>query len=91
MHDYVEKLAIAMNRTHRKQVQLPVGASLVTFDVADKRHCCSAKSNSCLFSRMRSKEWRRMVCDCTLTKEEIGRGETGCGEDCLNRLLMIEW
>ncbi|XP_042870780.1 histone-lysine N-methyltransferase SETD2-like isoform X2 [Penaeus japonicus] len=38
----------------------------------------------------RNKEVRRMVCDCTLTKEEIARGEVGCGEDCLNRLLMIE-
>ncbi|KAG7178005.1 LIM domain-binding protein 2-like 1, partial [Homarus americanus] len=38
----------------------------------------------------RSKEVRRMVCDCSLTKEEIERGEVGCGEDCLNRLLMIE-
>ncbi|KAF2368332.1 WW domain [Trinorchestia longiramus] len=37
-----------------------------------------------------SKEVRRMVCDCFLTKEEISRGEKGCGEDCLNRLLMIE-
>lgn len=32
-----------------------------------------------------------MVCDCFLTDEEIARGELGCGEDCLNRLLMIEW
>ncbi|KOX67366.1 Histone-lysine N-methyltransferase SETD2 [Melipona quadrifasciata] len=31
-----------------------------------------------------------MVCDCFLTEEEIERGELGCGEDCLNRLLMIE-
>lgn len=38
-----------------------------------------------------SKEARRMTCDCFLTKEEIERGELGCGEDCLNRLLMIEW
>ncbi|KAK7070169.1 hypothetical protein SK128_021272 [Halocaridina rubra] len=38
----------------------------------------------------RSKEVRRMVCDCSLTKEEMVRGEVGCGEDCLNRLLMIE-
>ncbi|XP_073987835.1 SET domain containing 2 isoform X2 [Rhodnius prolixus] len=40
--------------------------------------------------RYRSKEAKRMVCDCTLSKEEIARGEFGCGEDCLNRLLMIE-
>lgn len=38
-----------------------------------------------------SKEAKKMICDCFLTKEEIERGELGCGEDCLNRLLMIEW
>ena len=37
------------------------------------------------------KETRRMVCDCSLTPEEVERGERGCGADCLNRLLMIEW
>lgn len=41
--------------------------------------------------RTTSKEAKRMVCDCFLTKDEIARGEMGCGEDCLNRLLMIEW
>ncbi|GAB6021127.1 histone methyltransferase set2 [Chamberlinius hualienensis] len=49
--------------------------------------------NLYLSSRMRSKarkEVRRMVCDCILTKEEITRGCLGCGEDCLNRLLMME-
>jgi hypothetical protein len=43
------------------------------------------------FFRTTSKEAKRMVCDCFLTKDEIARGEMGCGEDCLNRLLMIEW
>lgn len=38
-----------------------------------------------------SKEGRGMVCDCFLTREEIARGEIGCNEDCLNRLLMVEW
>lgn len=42
-------------------------------------------------SKKISKEVKRMLCDCTLTKEEISRGELGCGEDCINRLLMIEW
>lgn len=37
-----------------------------------------------------SKEAKKMTCDCFLTKSEIERGELGCGEDCLNRLLMIE-
>jgi histone-lysine N-methyltransferase SETD2 len=41
--------------------------------------------------RYTNKETKRMVCDCFLTEEEIERGELGCGEDCLNRLLMIEW
>ncbi|CAL4069399.1 unnamed protein product, partial [Meganyctiphanes norvegica] len=38
----------------------------------------------------RNKELRRMTCDCYLTKEEIAGGEVGCGDDCLNRLLMVE-
>lgn len=48
------------------------------------------KDNSMLY-RFTSKETKRMVCDCFLTEEEFQRGELGCGEDCLNRLLMIEW
>lgn len=31
-----------------------------------------------------------MQCDCFLTGAELVRGELGCGEDCLNRMLMIE-
>ncbi|CAG2118740.1 unnamed protein product, partial [Medioppia subpectinata] len=49
--------------------------------------------NNYLFERRKSKskkETRRMVCDCILTKEERTRGLVGCGEDCLNRMLMIE-
>lgn len=37
-----------------------------------------------------SKEAKRMTCDCFLTAAEVQRGEYGCGEDCLNRMLMIE-
>lgn len=47
-------------------------------------------ANEYLTERSKSKDAKRMVCDCVLTKEEISRGEMGCGEDCLNRLLMIE-
>ncbi|XP_038048720.1 uncharacterized protein LOC119722605 isoform X2 [Patiria miniata] len=36
------------------------------------------------------KEARRMVCDCVTSKSERARGFHACGEDCLNRLLMIE-
>lgn len=42
-------------------------------------------------SRMTCKEAKKMTCDCFLTEEEIGANEYGCGEDCLNRLLLIEW
>ncbi|XP_022240262.1 histone-lysine N-methyltransferase SETD2-like isoform X2 [Limulus polyphemus] len=51
------------------------------------------EENIYLFERRRSKskkEVRRMICDCSLTKEEKQKGAVGCGEDCLNRLLMIE-
>lgn len=37
-----------------------------------------------------SKEAKKMSCDCFLTPSEIERGELGCGEDCLNRMLLIE-
>lgn len=47
--------------------------------------------NMYMCDRMISKDAKKMICDCFLTKEEIERGELGCGEDCLNRLLMIEW
>ena len=50
-------------------------------------------SSSYLFDRRKCrlrKEVRRMVCDCILTKEDRLRGVTGCGEDCLNRMLMME-
>ena len=33
-----------------------------------------------------------MVCDCAMpTPEEMKGGMLPCGDDCLNRLLMIEW
>ncbi|XP_034945207.1 probable histone-lysine N-methyltransferase CG1716 isoform X2 [Chelonus insularis] len=48
------------------------------------------KENLYLTERYTNKETKRMICDCFLTEEEIERGELGCGEDCLNRLLMIE-
>ena len=46
--------------------------------------CCRKKSKA-------GKEARRMVCDCTISKSERARGISACGEDCLNRLLLIEW
>ncbi len=38
-----------------------------------------------------SKENRGMVCDCYLSNEDVAQGEYGCSDDCLNRLLMVEW
>ncbi|KAJ2953890.1 hypothetical protein O0L34_g1521 [Tuta absoluta] len=46
--------------------------------------------NEYMCERMISKDTKKMICDCFLTKEELERGELACGEDCLNRLLMIE-
>ncbi|XP_046961322.1 probable histone-lysine N-methyltransferase CG1716 [Vanessa cardui] len=46
--------------------------------------------NEYLCERMISKETKKMICDCFMTKDELERGELACGEDCLNRLLMIE-
>jgi histone-lysine N-methyltransferase SETD2 len=57
--------------------------SLKSFEIVE--------DNQYLTSRKTSKEVESMQCDCTLTKEEIGHGELGCGENCINRLLMIEW
>ncbi|XP_054727105.1 probable histone-lysine N-methyltransferase CG1716 [Anastrepha obliqua] len=48
------------------------------------------KENEYKCERVVSREARKMLCDCFLTAEEEERGELGCGEDCLNRLLMIE-
>ncbi|XP_072181261.1 uncharacterized protein [Diadema setosum] len=51
------------------------------------------EENNYLTERRRSKagkEARRMVCCCTTSREERREGITPCGEDCLNRILMIE-
>ncbi|KAF5298400.1 hypothetical protein FQR65_LT01178 [Abscondita terminalis] len=48
------------------------------------------KENQYLTGRVTCKEAKKMICDCVVTPEEIEKGELGCGEDCLNRLLLIE-
>ncbi|NXG07810.1 SETD2 methyltransferase, partial [Sakesphorus luctuosus] len=52
------------------------------------------EENVYLTERKKNKSHRdikRMLCECpTLSKEERAQGEVACGEDCLNRLLMIE-
>ena len=37
------------------------------------------------------KEAKRMVCDCSTSEEDRASGIEPCGDDCLNRMLMIEW
>ncbi|XP_023021580.2 LOW QUALITY PROTEIN: SET domain containing 2 [Leptinotarsa decemlineata] len=48
------------------------------------------KENLYKTDRMTCKEAKKMTCDCFLTAEEKEANEFGCGEDCLNRLLLIE-
>ena len=38
----------------------------------------------------RTNKQPNLECDCTISKEDIKKSIKGCGEDCLNRLLMIE-
>ncbi|CAE1308229.1 SETD2 [Acanthosepion pharaonis] len=63
---------------------------------ADKENSGSYEEivdNIYLAERKRSKqmrEVRRMVCDCTTSHEDREQGIEACGEDCLNRMLMIE-
>ena len=37
-----------------------------------------------------NKDAKRMVCDCSTSIQERSLGIVACGDDCLNRLLMIE-
>ena len=37
-----------------------------------------------------NKETKRMTCDCSTSEQERCLGFVPCGEDCLNRMLMIE-
>jgi hypothetical protein len=47
---------------------------------------------SCRDMKKARKEARRMVCDCIPPSgDELTRGVKACGDDCLNRMLMIEW
>ena len=49
-------------------------------------------SASLSLCRKLNKQSREMECDCTmaLTRADVEAGRRGCGDDCLNRLLMIE-
>lgn len=79
----VETVDCSESKTSNKSVDQAIKDRLSQFLIIfeNEYHC----------DRAISKEARKMTCDCFLTKEEVERGELGCGEDCLNRLLMIEW
>jgi hypothetical protein len=38
-----------------------------------------------------NKATKRMVCDCSTSEQERALGIQACRDDCLNRMLMIEW
>ncbi|XP_076236867.1 SET domain containing 2 [Calliopsis andreniformis] len=97
--EQVKETPIAANSTAVVQIPRAVGAkiSLPMVSEIEDREMQERLSqfeylheNLYLTERYTNKETKRMVCDCFLTEEEIERGELGCGEDCLNRLLMIE-
>lgn len=81
--DRKEELLEEKNQTALSENIAIIEERLKSFEIVEE--------NQYLTSRKTSKEVKRMLCDCTLSKEEIARGELGCGEDCINRLLMIEW
>lgn len=65
--------------------QVPVEEKMPRFDIIPENVYLTERRKSKI-----NKEVRRMVCDCTISKDEVARGFVACGEDCLNRLLMIE-
>lgn len=52
--------------------------------IEDNIYLCERKKNK------KMKDVRRMVCDCSTSKEDRDMGYEACGEDCLNRMLYIE-
>ncbi|XP_018429703.1 PREDICTED: histone-lysine N-methyltransferase SETD2-like, partial [Nanorana parkeri] len=64
-----------------KQGKMPPYFDLIEENV----YLTERKKNKC------HRDIKRMQCECPLlSKEERSQGEVACGEDCLNRLLMIE-
>ncbi|XP_004931047.3 histone-lysine N-methyltransferase SETD2 isoform X2 [Bombyx mori] len=83
----------AVNEGNESEEQESVALSKEAYDkiIEDRMNQYQhLDENEYLCERMISKETKKMICDCFMTKEELERGELACGEDCLNRLLMIE-
>ncbi|XP_062602613.1 microtubule-associated protein futsch-like [Saccostrea cucullata] len=53
-------------------------------NIEDNIYLCERKKTK------KMKDVRRMLCDCTTSKEDRDLGYEACGEDCLNRMLYIE-
>lgn len=85
------------NSNQSDQISLPPVCILNEKLVIDKeverrlKQFLHLRENLYLTERISCKEAKKMTCDCFLTSEEMEKGDYGCGEDCLNRLLMIEW
>ncbi|XP_076653423.1 SET domain containing 2 isoform X1 [Halictus rubicundus] len=83
--------AVQIPKTVGAKISLPMVPELEDREMEERLSQFEyLRENSYLTERYTNKETKRMVCDCFLTEEDIERGELGCGEDCLNRLLMIE-
>ncbi|KAL1490468.1 hypothetical protein ABEB36_013156 [Hypothenemus hampei] len=76
------ELPKAIDMNNDKSGQAEVEARLKSF--------AHIKDNIYKTDRQTCKEAREMTCDCFLAEEDVQNGEYGCGDDCLNRLLMIE-
>ncbi|XP_076636697.1 SET domain containing 2 [Colletes latitarsis] len=87
----VNSIAVQIPRTVGSKISLPMVPEIEDREMEERLSQFEyLPENLYLTERYTNKETKRMVCDCFLTEEEIERGELGCGEDCLNRLLMIE-
>ncbi|CAM9334197.1 unnamed protein product [Lampetra fluviatilis] len=55
------------------------------FDILGENHYLSERKKS-----KSHRDIKKMKCECSMSEEEREQGLVACGEDCLNRLLMIE-
>ncbi|XP_037938473.1 probable histone-lysine N-methyltransferase CG1716 isoform X2 [Teleopsis dalmanni] len=92
MKDYVEVKSRYSIEDHRNSLAdvTEVNAKFLKSMEQRLSNFTVIEENEYKCERVISREARKMQCDCFLTPEDIERGEWACGEDCLNRLLMIE-
>ncbi|XP_033227151.1 uncharacterized protein LOC117179443 isoform X2 [Belonocnema kinseyi] len=84
-------LATVIPKTVGAKISLPMVLEVSDREMEERlSQFDQLNENLYLTNRYTSKESKGMLCDCFLTEDEIERGELGCGEDCLNRLLLME-